>query len=152
MGNNWVEIWSWNRKRSLWVHLHPATESLLAELRVATYTESKFKLSFKQIYKKIDDGCFFCPQSQIFQKFWWFFIKINEKQRKTIGFLCFHSFWPKIMKTLDFFSKNWVPTTHQNTLKSKKTPEMNELEADNHSLKIWAHNSSKQKSLSILNF
>ena len=28
----------------------------------------------------------------------------------------------------------------------KKSPEMNELEPDKHSLKIWAHNFEKQKS------
>ena len=28
----------------------------------------------------------------------------------------------------------------------KKTPEINELELDNNSLKIWAHNFEKQKS------
>ena len=51
------------------------------------------------------------------------------------------------MKYLDFLAKKWVPITHQNTLKSKKTPEMNELEADKYATQIWAHNFKKAKKL-----
>ena len=40
------------------------------------------------------------------------------------------------MKNLDFFAKKIVPITHQNTFKSKKTPEMNELEADKYATQI----------------
>ena len=35
---------------------------------------------------------------------------------------------------------------------SQNTPEMNELEPNKKSLKIWAHNFEKQKSWSILGF
>jgi len=50
-------------------------------------------------------------------------------------------FYKKIMKNHNFVSKKWVPITHQNTLKSKKTPEMSELEVDKYAVQIWAHNS-----------
>ena len=50
------------------------------------------------------------------------------------------------MKNRDFLAKDWVPITHQNTLKSKKTPEMNELEPRQKILKIWTYNFEKQKS------
>ena len=49
------------------------------------------------------------------------------------------------MKNHDFLAKDWVPITHQNTLKSKKTPEMSELEADKYATQIWAHNFKKHK-------
>ena len=38
------------------------------------------------------------------------------------------------------------PSSWLKMLKIKKTPEMNELEPDKNSLKIWAHNFEKQKS------
>ena len=58
----------------------------------------------------------------------------------------------QIMKNLDFLSKNWVPITHQNTLKSKKTSEMSELEADKYATQIWAHNKKNKKVRAIVFF
>ena len=40
------------------------------------------------------------------------------------------------MKNHDVLAKKLVPITHQNTFKSKKTPEMNELEADKYATQI----------------
>ena len=61
-------------------------------------------------------------------------------------FLWFSWFLIKKHENLDFVAKDWVPITHQNTLKSKKTPEMSELEADKYATQIWVHNFKKQKS------
>ena len=48
----------------------------------------------------------------------------------------FTDFDLKIIKNLDFSIKNLVPITHQNTLKSKKTSEMSEVEADKYTTQI----------------
>ena len=78
-----------------------------------------------------------------FRDFW--SKSMKNKGKPLISFV-FHWFWSKIMKNRDFLTKKWVPITHQNTFKSKKTPEMNELEADKYATQIWAHNFKKQKS------
>ena len=75
----------------------------------------------------------------------------NQWKTKEInGFpLFFIDFDQKSWKLLFFLAKK-VPITHQNTLKSKKIPEMNELEPRQKILKIWTHNFEKQKSYRIL--
>ena len=53
------------------------------------------------------------------------------------------------METVRFDSTLCISTnsgTPRGWIFSQKTPEMNELEPDNKSLKIWAHNFEKPKS------
>ena len=61
------------------------------------------------------------------------------------------SSWTTVLEELsnDYENNERLFPGTQDSKSHEKTPEMNELEADTNSLKIWAHNSEKHKSYSI---
>ena len=76
---------------------------------------------------------------------WWIF---GNSIRKPLHFRNRSKIW--IFQNI--FFQEYFQMGHPNSDSSKKTPEINELEPNKKSLKIWVQNFEKQKSQSIFKF